>query len=172
MLTPEQAQSIGKLFTEMVEREYETTRKVLAAVPDDQLDFKLGEKGRTARELMWHIANSEVWFAQGVVNGNFEMEERPADPAAKTATIVGWYQQNLPPVLAKVKELSGEQLATPVNFYNVFNLPAVFYVNFWNSHSIHHRGQLSAYLRAMNAHVPGIYGGSADEPFEMPATAG
>jgi uncharacterized damage-inducible protein DinB len=40
-----------------------------------------------------------------------------------------------------------------------------------SNHSIHHRGQLSSYLRPMGSKVPKIYGGSADEPFEMPASA-
>jgi uncharacterized damage-inducible protein DinB len=45
-------------------------------------------------------------------------------------------------------------------------MPAVTYLGFMNSHSIHHRGQLSVYLRPMGAKVPSIYGGSADEPFQ------
>jgi uncharacterized damage-inducible protein DinB len=53
----------------------------------------------------------------------------------------------------------------------VFNLPLVLYMDFWIKHTVHHRGQLSMQLRAMNARVPDIYGGSADEPFAMPATA-
>jgi hypothetical protein len=85
--------------------------------------------------------------------------------------MVSWYEQELPPKLAKLKELSGEHLATVVSFFGVMNLPNVLYLGFWDNHSIHHRGQLSTYLRAMNAHVPSIYGGSADEPFEMPASA-
>jgi hypothetical protein len=57
-----------------------------------------------------------------------------------------------------------------VSFFNVFNLPLVLYMDFWIKHTVHHRGQLSMHLRAMNARVPDIYGGSADEPFAMPAT--
>jgi len=49
---------------------------------------------------------------------------------------------------------------------NFATLPVVIYIGWWANHMIHHRGQLSTYLRAMNAHVPSIYGGSADEPFE------
>ena len=57
------------------------------------------------------------------------------------------------------------------NFMNFMTLPVVIYVGWWANHIIHHRGQLSTYLRAMNAHVPSIYGGSADEPFGAAATA-
>ena len=53
----------------------------------------------------------------------------------------------------------------------IMNFPAVVYLQFLNNHMIHHRGQLSTYLRAMNAHVPSIYGGSADEPFTGSASA-
>ena len=53
----------------------------------------------------------------------------------------------------------------------MINAPAVTFLNFMNVHAIHHRGQLSAYLRPMGAKVPKIYGGSADEPFQMPANA-
>ena len=67
--------------------------------------------------------------------------------------------------------MSGEQLAKQVSFFGVYNLPCVMYLNFWNVHSVHHRGQLSTYLRAMNARVPSIYGGSADEPFTANAQA-
>jgi uncharacterized damage-inducible protein DinB len=51
----------------------------------------------------------------------------------------------------------------------MFNLPAVMYLQFMLNHSIHHRGQLSSYLRPMGAKVPSIYGGSFDEPMEHPS---
>jgi uncharacterized damage-inducible protein DinB len=53
----------------------------------------------------------------------------------------------------------------------VFNLPAVLYLGFLNNHTIHHRGELSTYLRPMGSKVPSIYGGSYDEPFQAPAAA-
>ncbi|MBM3756134.1 MAG: hypothetical protein FJW38_19370 [Acidobacteria bacterium] len=65
--------------------------------------------------------------------------------------------------------MSGEALASERNFFGAFNFPAVVYLNWANIHSIHHRGQLSAYLRSMGGKVPSIYGGSADEPFQMPS---
>ena len=67
--------------------------------------------------------------------------------------------------------MTGEQLATPVSFMGMAPLPVVLYLG-WNAHhTIHHRAQLSTYLRAMNAHVPCIYGGSADEPMTAAASA-
>jgi uncharacterized damage-inducible protein DinB len=170
-LSPEQAKDLGALFTGMIEREMACTRRVLAAVPNAQLEFKLGEKGRTAREVMWHICTSEAWFTKAVIRGDFNEAETP-EPAPETVdAMVAWYDRNIPPLLEKVKTLSGEHLARETNFFNVANLPAVMYLDLAKVHSIHHRGQLSTYLRAMNARVPDIYGGSADEPFQMPAQA-
>ncbi|MFB3825671.1 MAG: DinB family protein [Bryobacteraceae bacterium] len=170
MLNAEQAKSMADMFLGMIEHEMKTTRRVLAAVPEDKLDFKLGEKGRTARELMWHLAASEPWFLSGIAAGEFSMEGEP--PAPQTAAeVLAFYDKEAPATLERCKALAGEQLAKPVNFFNVFNLPAGMYLNFCMVHSVHHRGQLSTYLRAMNARVPDIYGGSADEPFQMPATA-
>ena len=153
-----------------LEREYPVTRKVLAAIPQGQLDFKLGEKGRTTRELAWHLAASEAWFAEGAASADFSAPEATMPPQATVADIVALYEK-MPALIASIRSLPGEQLAKVVPFFGVMNMPNVMYLGFMNNHSIHHRGQLSSYLRAMNAHVPSIYGGSADEPFEMPATA-
>ena len=167
-----EAKSLAAMFIQMIEQEAVTTSKVVSALPENQLDFKLGEKGRTAGELAWHLVAVDAWFAEGIARADFSLPE-PAPPANLTvAAMVEHYQQALPAALAKVKALSGEDLAKAVGFFGVLNLPNVMYLSLLNNHSIHHRGQLSTYLRAMNARVPSIYGGSADEPFEMPATAG
>jgi uncharacterized damage-inducible protein DinB len=61
-----------------------------------------------------------------------------------------------------------KKLAMPISFFGLLNHPAVVYLTLLQNHSIHHRGQLSTYIRPMGGKVPAIYGGSADEPFEMP----
>jgi len=169
--TPEQLQSIGLFLASGVENEFKTTQKVLAAVPQDKLNFKLGDKGRTAQELMWHIVESELWFLDGIAKGEFAASDSRGPAPSTVQAIVDQYTGAFPAGLAKVKALSAAQMAKPINFYNIFNMPAGMYLSFLSSHSIHHRGQLSAYIRAMNAKVPSIYGGSADEPFQMPAGA-
>jgi uncharacterized damage-inducible protein DinB len=170
-MNPAEAKSIAGMLLGGLETEYPITVKVLSAVPENQLDFKLGEKGRTARELAWHLVASEAWFIKAIVSGDFSYEETPMPPNASVADILAFYQKEIPAGFEQIKNLTGEQLAKEVSLGGVMNMPDVMYMTFWNNHSIHHRGQLSTYLRAMNAHVPSIYGGSADEPFQMPATA-
>jgi len=170
-MTPEQAQGLAAYLFQTLDNEFPTTRKILAAAPADQLNFKLGEKGRTTAELMWHMVQSDRGFGEGIAN--LKLDSFPDEGAApKTAAeIVAAFDRDVVPLLERVKSLTPEQLATPLNFMNFANLPAVIYIGWWANHMIHHRGQLSTYLRAMNAHVPSIYGGSADEPFGMAATA-
>ena len=154
-----------------VEREIPTTKKVLAAVPNDKLSFVLGEKGRTAKELMWHTIESDIWFAEGIAAGEFAQSESKNPAPATVQEMTAKYESGMGAGMAKVKAMTGEQLAKPISFFGIMELPAVMYLQFLSNHSIHHRGQLSTYLRAMNAHVPSIYGGSADEPFQAGASA-
>ncbi|HUI78159.1 MAG TPA: DinB family protein [Bryobacteraceae bacterium] len=170
-MSPAEAKSIGNMLIEGIEREYETTKKVIAAIPQNQLDFKLGEKGRTMRELAWHLAASEAWFGEGIANRDFSGSEAEMPAKATVTDLTNFYTKEVPAKIAKVKKLTGEQLMEIINFFGVMQVPNFTLIGFWNNHSIHHRGQLAAYLRAVNAHVPSIYGGSADEPFQQPASA-
>jgi uncharacterized damage-inducible protein DinB len=84
--------------------------------------------------------------------------------------ILAFYDENMPKLLDKLKLLDGEHLSKSMKFFQWEN-PAVVYLQFSQKHTVHHRGQLSAYLRPMGAKVPGIYGGSADEPMQTSAEA-
>ena len=148
-------------------RELETTKKVLSAVLDSNRNFRLDPKSRTAWELAWHLASSDVQMTDEVADHKFAMEPRFKDEPKNIAELVSWYDKNFTRAMGRVRAMSPEQLTTPVDFLGVFNLPAVFYLGFVNNHSIHHRGQLAAYLRPMGSKVPSIYGGSADEPMKF-----
>jgi len=79
------------------------------------------------------------------------------EPVAKSALELAWHI-----VAAEQRFLSGEELLKPIDFRGMFQFPAVQYILFSNNHSIHHRGQLSVYLRPMGGKVPAIYGESYD----------
>jgi uncharacterized damage-inducible protein DinB len=171
MLSAEQAQGLAMFLIKGVESEIPTTKKVLAAFPNDKLNFVLGEKGRPAKDLMWHTVQSDIWFTEGISSGAFPQTEGEGTPPATAEEMAAKYESGMAAGMAKVKAMTGEQLAKPISFFGIMELPAVMYLQFLSNHSIHHRGQLSTYLRAMNAHVPSIYGGSADEPFQATAQA-
>ena len=76
------------------------------------------------------------------------------------------YAEGFPEKLKAVRAMSDADLSKTVDFFGMFQWPNVSYLGFANNHSMHHRGQLAAYLRAMGSKVPAIYGGSADEPMQ------
>jgi len=153
-----------------IAREAEVTKKVIAAVPDAASSYKPDPHARTAKELAWHIANSDIQFMTGIADLKFNMES-PEHKPETAADVAAWYDENMKRGVARIAAMTPEQLLTPVEFYGIFNLPAVLYLGFLNNHSIHHRGELATYLRPMGSKVPSIYGGSYDEPFQPPAAA-
>ena len=171
-MTSDQATFLREFLLPQVEDEAKTTRRVISAVPADKSSYSPDPVSKNALDLAWHIASADVWFLESVAKGEFPMEESPMPAELKTpADIAAWYDRALAAGIQKVRALTGDQLAKSINFFGVLDAPNVTFLQFLIKHSVHHRGQLSAYLRAMGGKVPSIYGGSADEPFQMPATA-
>ncbi len=164
-MTPEQGKLLCKVFADTIQNESETTKKVIRAIPEDKKDYKPEAKAKTAHELAWHIATAEVWFLDGVLAGQFVMDEGPAAPPT-IGGVLEWYETNHRDRVNKLNALAADKLVKPISLFGIMELPAVAYLNFLNLHSAHHRGQLSTYLRPMGSKVPSIYGGSADEPFQ------
>jgi len=168
-MNPEQGKLLCKIFCDTIQSEFETTKKVIRAVPDDKKSYKPDPKSMSAHELAWHIAGSEIFFLDGILNGKYEMSgEQPAPPPTIGA-ILDWYEGVHKDRIAKLQSLPADKLVQPLQFFGVMELPAVAFLNLMNLHTSHHRGQLSTYLRPMGAKVPSIYGGSADEPFQASA---
>ena len=160
-MSPEKAKIVSDFLCKNLENEYKTTRRVLAALPDNQMEWQPHEKGFKAGDLAWHIVGADCFFLTGIADGAYGAPAKIERPKT-VAEIVAFYDQHFPPLLERVQSLSGEQMAKPLTFA-IFNNPAVIFLNLASHHSVHHRGQLSAYLRAMGAKVPSIYGPSADE---------
>src|SRR5579863_7274083 len=169
-ITPEFVLGLRTLMLDGFKREAEVTKKVIAAVPDAKSDYRPDPNARTAKELAWHLANTDIQFLDGIADLQFTMAN-PEHKPQTSAEVAAWYDDNVKRAVAKVEGMSAEQLLTPVGFFGVFNLPSVMYLGFLNNHSIHHRGELATYLRPMGSKVPAIYGGSYDEPFNPPPSA-
>ncbi len=163
-MNAEQATAIVQLLTGTIEGEGAATRKVLAAVPTGNRDYKPDPKSRSAWELAVHLAIAEVWFADSILQGKFEWTGDPATPAEMTdpAAVAKWHETHVGDRLAKLRSMSPEHMLRNVEFFGMKG-PACTWLAMMNNHSIHHRGQLAAYLRAAGSKVPAIYGMSADE---------
>ncbi len=165
-MTPDQATTVLNHVVSYGRGEIGTTAKLLAAVPADGLGYKPSDRCMSAGELVWHIASSDVAVLSGAVDGTFNFKlERPAGTETP-AQVAAWYTANANAALDRCAAMTGEQAAKIVDFMGAFQQPACGFVTMAFNHSIHHRGQLSSYLRPMGAKVPAIYGSSADEnPF-------
>lgn len=162
-MTSEQAQAIRDLLVQVIEQESAGTRRVLGAVPEGNRDYRPDPKSRTAWELATHLATADVWFLDSIAAGKFEWpsNELPRE-MTDTASVASWYSRHLGESLARVTALTADQLMRPVQFARTTK-PAVHWLTLMNNHSMHHRGQLIAYLRAAGSRVPAVYGASADE---------
>lgn len=165
-MTADQAKTILDYTIQYGRRELETTAKVLAAAPVEGLDYKPSEKCMPGGQLVWHIASADVALLNGAVDGTFDFgRARPAGTETP-AQVAEWYKVNATAALDRCAAMTPEEASKIVDFMGFFQQPAVGYVTMALNHSIHHRGQLSSYLRPMGGKVPAIYGGSADDnPF-------
>jgi len=160
----EQARAVQDVLIRSIEDESKATRKVIAAVPNGNRDYKPDPKSRSAWEIAVHMAMGDIWFADSILNGEFAWTGEPQTPAEMTnpAAVVAWHEKQLGERLTRLRAMTPEQLLKTVDFFGTSG-PAVTFLAAMNNHTIHHRGQLAAYLRAAGSKVPAIYGMSADE---------
>ena len=170
LMTPEQAKGMLHAILPVLKMEVATTYKVIHATPDDHLDYRPSDRCMPAGELVWHIASAEMMFLNCIASGDFKFGgERPANTETPSQ-IAEWYKHASATAVARIEAMSGEELAKPMDFRGMMTMPAVGFITFSMHHIIHHRGQLSSYIRPMGGHVPSIYGPSADDnPFAAKA---
>lgn len=162
-LTPDQAKFILGATLPALMQEHDITRRVIAAIPLDKGDYRPDAVSKTALELAWHIVAAEKRFFSAVCAGAFDFTpiNRP-DSVRNSADIAAWFDQTFATSVENLQQLTGEQLVRMIDFRGLFQFPAVAFVQVGLNHTIHHRGQLSMYLRPMGAKVPSIYGESYD----------
>ena len=169
-LKPELAIFLRELNLPWMKREHDITKRVIEAVPLDKGDYRPDAVTKSALELAWHIVATEHRFLNGISAGEFDYSQinRP-ESVNNSAAIVKWFDESFAASIAKIEKLSGDGLARIVDFRGMFQLPAVAYLMFTSNHTIHHRGQLSMYLRPTGAKIPSIYGESYDAAQERMA---
>jgi uncharacterized damage-inducible protein DinB len=163
-LTPDAAALILKAVgLPGLRAEQKVTNSVIAAIPADKMDYRPDPVTRSAIDLAWHIVTAEDRFLAAVAAGVFDFTPRDRPASVRTPEDVArWHEDRTGQNVERLKALSGDQLAKVLDFRGMFQFPAVVFVTIALNHSIHHRGQLSMYLRPMGARVPSIYGESYD----------
>jgi uncharacterized damage-inducible protein DinB len=152
-------------FLKYWEKEAPATRKVIGRIPQGKSEYRADPKARTARELAWLIVGEEAALAEGMEKGAFEWVEKPTP--ATMEEIVAAYDRQHDALTRRLRGVDGSRWEnmTPFLFNGQEVMKEPGYDMAWGFllDMIHHRGQLSTYLRPMGAKVPSIYGPSADE---------
>jgi uncharacterized damage-inducible protein DinB len=155
-------------FLRVWEQEYQTTLKVLKAYPEDKSDLRPHEKLRTARELAWGVTNSETWMVNGILTGKFHAGEA-INPPSSMHEIVSNFEKAHSEAMTKVRRMNETDLNKMVNFFvaprKMGDVKATDLLGMMVMDQVHHRGQMSVYLRIAGGKVPSIYGPTADEPW-------
>jgi uncharacterized damage-inducible protein DinB len=152
-------------FLKHWEKEAAATRKVISRIPEDRSNYRADPKARMAREIAWLIVREEAALVEGLERGAFAWTEVPSP--AKVSEIVGQYDGQHDTLTRRLQAIPGprweEKLPFMMGGQEVMRESG--YEMAWGFllDQIHHRGQLSTYLRPMGAKVPSIYGPSADE---------
>ena len=152
-------------FLKFWTKEAPATRSVLSRIPEGA-QYRPDPKSRTAREIAWLIVREQIVLAEGLEKGVMEWQEVPVPATMKE--ILDIYDRQHPDLSRRLQAVETSRWERPVPFMfegqQIMNETG--YDNAWGFllDIIHHRGQISTYLRPMGSTVPQIYGPSADEP--------
>lgn len=155
-----------EFFIQRWEEEHPIFLRVFRALPKDKLDYRPHSRSRSAAELVWLLVLEEQACVEWIETGAVEWKETP--PPAKLDDIVAAYEKahaELGKRLRSVDERSWEQKKVKLLVGGQVAYEETLSAMFWGTlfDAVHHRGQLSVYLRPMGGKVPSIYGPSADD---------
>lgn len=148
------------LFTEFWTKEAETTRKVLARIPE-RSEYRPDPKSRTAKEIAWQIVCEERMIIEALENGKAEWAPPPV-PATMNE-VLGAYEKQSAGIAQRWHALPAARWSGSLDFFGNQRLASPMAWSFLFD-IVHHRGQITTYLRPMGSTVPQIYGPSGDEP--------
>lgn len=160
--------TVPQQFAEELEAEIPATRKCLERISEDLYKFKPHEKSMELGYLTLLVAEIPNWIAVMINDGVIDFQTFKHDQPKNTKEMVEYFDKNIEAARKALKSLTDEQLSKPFILKNgdqeLMNTPLDVSLSSTLNHWVHHRGQLSVYMRLNDVAVPSIYGPSADEP--------
>ena len=148
------------LFTKFWTQESKTTRNVLARIPESSA-YRPDPRSRTAQEIAWQIVCEEKMIIEALENGKAEWAPPPMPESMKD--VLAEYERQSAEVLRRWDALPQKKWDGALEFFGSERPSSPMAWSFLFD-IVHHRGQITTYLRPMGSTVPQIYGPSADEP--------
>jgi uncharacterized damage-inducible protein DinB len=166
--------SIAESLLPEFDQEATTTRRLLERVPEDRADWKPHPKSMALGQLAMHLANLYDWGVQTLRETEFDLEPPGAPPYKprvfeSTAALLEEFDTNVREARAALAATSDEDMMVIWSLLKggqkLFGMPRIACMRmFVLNHIVHHRGQLSVFLRLLDVPLPSIYGPTADEP--------
>ncbi|HEU4521707.1 MAG TPA: DinB family protein [Thermoanaerobaculia bacterium] len=155
-------------FLKTYQREHATTLKLLRAFPADKMDFRPSERSNTAHKLAWTFVAEETMMLKAIRNEPVFGTGQIKLPETWDGIIEAFEKQHAD-VVRELEARQSETLTNKVGFFigpkQPGEFPAMDFLWMLLCDQIHHRGQLSVYIRMVGGKLPSIYGPTADEPW-------
>jgi len=151
------------------DHEMATTRRILDRVPEAQFGWRPHVKSMSLAELSGHVANIPHWCSITLTGTSLDLStlDKTKAPEAR-ADLMGGFDKRVAAARAQLVKTTDAELFVPWTLkqgeHEVFTMPRISVLRtFVMNHLIHHRGQLTVYLRLNDVPLPAIYGPTADE---------
>lgn len=161
--------SLAETLTRQLQAVAAGNKKILERVPEDKLGWKPHEKSMTLGRLAMHIAELPHWVNRCLEDDHFDFSKlvyKPVIPE-NLAEIMSTYDSKLATAVEALSKATDEQLNANWSLRRgdaiIYEMPRKEVLHREQQHTVHHRGQLSVYLRLLDVPVPGLFGPSADE---------
>ena len=156
---------------EEFKHECAATRKYLERIPDDAWGWSPHEKSMSLGKLASHLVETNGWVAPTMAEDVFVLDMAKFKPyeGANKAEVLALFDKTVPEAVAAMTGATNEQMLTTWTMktpdgHVMMQMPRVAVVrNMFINHMIHHRGQMSVYLRLKDVPLPATYGPSADD---------
>lgn len=162
--------ALNRALLAELEQEAKTTRKLLERVPEQKFSWQPHEKSMSLGRLATHVAEMMGWLEATLNLNELDLAGDYQPVVANTnKELVALFDKNLARCVELLNKATDEQLHQPWRLrkgdHVLFELPKIAVIrSMVFNHVIHHRGQLSVYLRLLDVPLPSIYGPTADEP--------
>lgn len=162
------AKTAKQRLLDRYQNDHEKTLKVLKAFPADRSEFRPHERSNTALHLAWTFVIEERLLLKAI-RGEQVLGSGFSSPPDTWEAVLDLFEKGYDEVVAALRDPNNPELTGAVTFYSgpkqTAEYPTAVFADFMLDDQIHHRGQLSVYVRMAGGKVPSIYGPSADEPW-------
>lgn len=152
------------------DQEMAVTRRLLERVPSEKGEWKPHPRSFAFGHLAQLIARMPGWITNAVREDHLDLSSHPSYTFETTETLLAEFDRNVSEARTAIRSATEEQMADAWSLTQgeqlLFSAPREAVVRQNISHLVHHRGQLSVYLRLNDIPVPSIYGPSADEAWD------